>query len=94
MLESCQPEDIDYQSWDPYCLWIKIDQKTLSSKTIVVIAKKEDPDGVFHVFDYPYSLNEKNVSEISVVWKKDGVEISSKNGFSMIIPKNSFIGGR
>ena len=92
--KSCQPESVDYQSWDPYCLWVYTEQETLGTKPLVVIAKKADPDGVFHGLYYPYVLNEQSVSEINVTWNESGVEIINSSGFTIKIPKKSFIGGR
>lgn len=94
ILESCQPENIDYKSGDPYCLSINIERQTLGTKTFVKIAKKADPDGIYHGFNYPYSLNEQNMSEIKVIWSENGIELNTETGFSIRIPKESFIGGR
>jgi hypothetical protein len=94
IFESCQPENIDYQSFGPYCLWIYTEQQTLGIKPLVLIAKKADPNGIHHRLYYPYPLSQQNISEINVSWHETGIEIKNTSDFMIMIPKNSFVGGR
>ncbi len=94
IFKSCQPTNIDYKSFGPYCLWINIEKQPLSSKLVLVIAKENDKKGVFHSLNYPNEISETDLAKITVLWNENGVEIKEPSGFKMEIPKSKFIGGR
>ena len=94
IFQECQPQNINYQSFDPYCVTVFVEQKMLNKKTVLAISKKIDIYGVRHQLDYPYTIANADKPDIRITWNSDGVEISNSSSFKMNIPKSSFIGGR
>ncbi len=94
LFKSCQPSNIDYQSYGPYCLYIVKENQVLSSNLVLKIAKQDDPKGVYHSMNFPYSVTEVNSTNLSVNWSESGVSIQDQSGFKMDVPKAKFIGGR
>lgn len=100
--EWCQPTEVNYDSFGPYCLRIIKQTKTLGSSLILAIVNQ----GNYQSGDYGYTLNypsNKNphlsdwdVDDFYVVWEEAGVKIVFQNpgGWELFIPKDSFIGGR
>ncbi|MEK7505070.1 MAG: hypothetical protein AAB589_02200 [Patescibacteria group bacterium] len=97
--EWCQPAEVNYDSFGPYCLRIIKQTKTLGSSLIMAIVNQ----GNYQSGDYGYTLNYpfNNFSgeydqETTVIWQNNGIEISfpEPDKLRLFIPKDSFIGGR
>ena len=89
---SCQPSQIKYNSFDPYCLYVIKQQQTLSSNYIIFIGKEVDPN-YGHTLNYP-TTTIKQFDQLKVNWTNKGIDLETYNGTRLFIPKNNFIGGR
>lgn len=97
LLRSCQPETINYNSYDPYCLMVYKLYRPLNQEYLVLIAKKVEPNyGFMAAFPNPTVINEeREVSSSIVSWSQDGVTIETDiQGLRLFIPQKNFIGGR
>lgn len=95
LFTSCQPSEINYSSYGPYCLYIIKEQQTLSSKHIIFIGKEVDPN-YGHALNFPTSriVSDIELTELKVNWTTTGIELETYRGTQLFIPKKNFIGGR
>ncbi len=95
LFQSCQSENIDYQSYDPYCLSIIKETQTLNLKYYILVAKQADPN-YGHILNYPapqiVSYNE--LENLKINWTDQGIEMETYLNTKIFIPKKNFIGGR
>lgn len=95
LFTSCQPPEIQYKSYDPYCLSILELQLTFDSKYIISIAKKIAPEYGHDIrYPAPGSVSAKDLQSTITNWKDDGIEIETYLNTKIFIPKKNFIGGR
>src|SRR5690349_14879126 len=52
VVSSCQPHEVQYKSYDPYCVSIIKMQQTLGSRYFILVAKTIEPS-YGHVLNYP-----------------------------------------
>ena len=92
---SCQPSEIKYNSFDPYCLYVIKQQQTLTSKYIIFVGKEVDPN-YGHVLNFPTTsiVSDEQFNELKVNWTAKGIDLETYYGTQLFIPKKSFIGGR
>ena len=92
---SCQPSEIKYNSFDPYCLYVIKQQQTLTSKYIIFVGREVDPN-YGHVLNFPTTsiISDIQFTELKVNWTAKGIDLETYYGTQLFIPKKSFIGGR
>jgi hypothetical protein len=91
---NCQPDNINYESFDPYCIRIFERRGTFYSNKEIWITTKVDKTygyAIDHPLNHTFSSNYE--SETSVLWTEQGVELEIGN-VTMLIPKDEFIAGR
>lgn len=95
LFRSQQPKDINYNSYDPYSLYIIKQKRTLGKGYIIMVSKDIEP-GYGHVLNYPetYVISEDELKKVQVKWNSLGIELRLPAGHTLFIPKNAFIGGR
>lgn len=92
---SCQPPEINYSSFDPYCLYLIKRNRTLGSQNIIFISKKLDPEyGTVLYFPEAGVIGPKERKEINVSWTNDGIFVETNSNLRLFIPAKNFIGGR
>lgn len=95
LFTSCQPQDISYNSFYPYCLGIIKMKQPLSRRTIILISKKAEPD-YGHVLNFPTAdiVGKEEFDQLKVSWTAVGIDIETIWNVKLFIPKKNFIGGR
>jgi len=88
IFRSLQPKNIDYHSYDPYQVIVRVAQ---SGKLRVFVTKQGD-SGYGHSVDINICCGEIQVE--SANWKPDGLIIAFSSGHRLFVPKAAFIGGR
>jgi hypothetical protein len=92
----CQPDSINYNSYDPYCVLIIDKVQTFGIKREVWITKSIDHN-YGYVISYPssyyYTWDEKVTMGTSIDWNSEEVSINI-NDLTIVVPKEKFIGGR
>ena len=104
LFKSCQPEQINYDSWGPYCLTVVKQKKTIGSDYFLRVTIEEYVDtmwGVQFAINYigkPGLLEGYNFQNVGVTWASNGVyyKIFEDSGvnYELFITKDHFIGGR
>jgi hypothetical protein len=102
--QSCQPDDITYKSFDPYCLSVieitrPIDRFWLEQRRYYVfIGPGTGFPSYGHVVEHDFFPGQKDrdtyIRNCTVTWTIDGVTLEQESGHRLFIPKKSFIGGR
>jgi hypothetical protein len=91
----CQPENINYESFDPYCISIVKKQQTFNTRYHIWVAKEIEPSYGHAVnFPKPYNVDDEDLKDVEINWSSDGVEIKTYSDTEIFIPKKNFIGGR
>jgi hypothetical protein len=99
----CQPKEIDYQSFDPYCLSVVEGSREWSNlefprRHYLFIGRGTAAPGYGHYLDYTfhpgYEDVDAHVARSSVEWSPEGVTFIEATGHRLFIPKAMFIGGR
>lgn len=95
IFKETQPEDIDYDGNNSYSFYIIKRQKLLDTDYIILISKDIEPS-YGHVMNYidPYVVFENDIKDTKIVWLEDGLEIHFPSEHILLVPKESFIGGR
>jgi hypothetical protein len=95
VMESVQGDYIKYGSFDPYCLLIVKQYRTLGSSYIILVSRKDDKE-YGHVLNFidPAPLSEDEIEKTRVIWAAEGIELTFTTGHKLYIPRESFIGGR
>ncbi len=95
IFRSCQPNEINYQSSDPYCLSTIKQRQTLGSIYFIWVAKKIEPN-YGHAINYPnpHILSEQEFRDLKINWTAEGIEVEGYLNTKIFIPKKNFIGGR
>ncbi len=95
VFSSCQPKEIDYKSFDPYCVSIIKQQQTFDSKYYILVAKEAEPS-YGYVLNFPASgfVSEMDLKYFKINWTDDGIELETYLNTKIFIPKKNFIGGR
>lgn len=95
VFSSCQPSEIKYNSFDPYCLYIIKQQQTLGLKHVIFIGKEVDSN-YGHVLNFPTTsiVSNEQFNQLKVNWSVKGIELETYYGTRLFIPKKSFTGGR
>jgi len=95
ILQSCQGEYINYNSFDPYCLSVIKQVRPLGNDYIIIVSKKGD-ETYGHVLNYidPDPVSEDDIKKTRVIWSNEGIEMTFSTGHKLYIPKERFIGGR
>ena len=93
--KSCQPENINYNSYDPYCVLITKEYQALDSKFYIWVTKKDEPS-YGHIISYPNLnvIDEQELQDIKINWTNEGIEMETYLNTKIFIPKKNFIGGR
>lgn len=95
MYTSCQPPEIDYGSYDPYCLHVITLVQPLSSQNIILISPKANTDyGNVINFPSPNIISKEEFENLKVQWKVDGLEVETIWNVKLSIPKDNFTRGR
>jgi hypothetical protein len=91
-----QTEGINYNSYDPYSLFI-IEKKVnfYSKPEYELWITKSGNEDYGYMIEYPagFDLKEGKVQNSKVTWTQEGIEFEN-NGLKIFIPKEKFIGGR
>lgn len=99
----CQPKEVDYQSYDPYCLsvvegsreWLKPE---FPRRHYLFVGRGTEAPGYGHYKEYSFhpggAAIDDHVGRSTVVWNQDGVTFIEATGHRLFIPKEMFIGGR
>ncbi len=92
---SCQPNEIDYESYDPYCVSIIRQRQTLNSRYYIWVAKQIEPS-YGHAINYPnpHITSEQELQDVKINWTDEGIEVETYLNTKIFIPKKNFIGGR
>lgn len=95
IFKSCQPSEINYESYDPYCVSIIKKRQTFNFKYYIWVAKKIDPS-YGHAINYPNSnvIYENEFQDVKINWTNDGIEVETYLNTKIFIPKKNFTGGR
>lgn len=97
--KSCQPNFINYQSFDPYCLHIVEHKRILGKRYSIVIGVK-GPEDDKEIPSYGYRIPfpfEHKIDDIDMAvteWQQEGLNLKMDDGSSLFIVKRSYIGGR
>jgi len=91
----CQPDEISYEAYDPYCISIIKQQQALGSTYIILVAQETDPT-YGHTLNYPapYVTSQKDLEDTTANWTNDGIEIETYLNTRIFIPKENFTKGR
>ena len=94
-ITSCQPENIEYGSYDPYCVSITKEYQALNSEFYIWVAKKIEPS-YGHAISYPNpsAIDEQELQDTKINWTNEGIGIETYLNTKIFIPKKNFIGGR
>ncbi len=94
-VNSCEPSEINYNSFDPYCLKVIKLNLALNSRWIITISKAADPDYGF-ILNYPSPdiIGNEEIEGLKVFWKPEGIELETMWNVRLFIPKQRFVGGR
>lgn len=103
--QSCQPDEVSYNSFDPYCLSVvegSIDWTTFPFGTqrryfLFVGRGKEAPAyGVYIDFSFPSAGRDADefIRASKVEWDERGLTFVTKAGHRLFLPKEAFVGGR
>ncbi|HEY4506264.1 MAG TPA: hypothetical protein VJJ24_02370 [Candidatus Paceibacterota bacterium] len=100
LLTSCQPAEVTYDSFDPYCLTISKQRLSLGTRYVIWVAKQIEPS-YGHGLDYPevnrgfFSISsDDEISQTKVVWTSDSIELETPLNTKIFIPMKNFTGGR
>jgi hypothetical protein len=104
--QTCQPGDINYESFDPYCLSViegSLDwQSSLFSpprRYRLFVGRGTEAPGYGYEVEYSFPLAPRDdpdgyIRESKVQWTKEGVTFEEPSGQRLFIPKRLFIAGR
>ncbi len=93
---SCQPDNINYDSFGPYCVWLYKSNTILSKQYYFFIAKS-------NVSNYGYKIayfndltrDENDIKNIIITWEEDYVKIQKQDsGTYIVVSSDDFAGGR
>ena len=92
---SCEPKTINYESNDPYCLYIIKQTQTLDSKYIILVSMSAEKT-YGHVINYPEQVivSEDYLQKTKTEWDSTGITLTCYTGHKIFIPKEYFIKGR
>lgn len=95
LYESEQGEYINYNSNDPYKLYIIKQNQPLSSNYIILISSKQEKS-YGHILSYidPSPVSENDIKQTRVIWSIEGIEMTFTSGHKLYIPKERFTAGR
>jgi hypothetical protein len=99
--QDCQPQSINYGSFDPYYLSV-IERNTgwLFTRTsyYLFIAHGKSAPAYGHYLDFSFFFVSKDhdaeIKSSKAEWTLQGVTFTASTGHSLFVPKKSFIGGR
>lgn len=92
---SYQPYEINYKSYDPYCISIIKQRQIFTLRYYIYITKKIEPSyGYIINYPDPFIIDEQELKNIKINWMKEGIEIETCLNTKLFIPKKNFIGGR
>jgi hypothetical protein len=100
-----QPSDINYQSYDPYCLSVIegprrwINPANLERTHYIFIGRGTDAPSYglyldFNFFGYGKAETDAHIAASKVEWNTDGVTFIEASGRRLFIPAAAFTGGR
>lgn len=96
----CQPADISYQSFDPYCVYLLSKRLNLDASYQILLGVTA-PEGAYPGYGYKAQLEVTQVvssaelaSSLQVEWTPTGVNVSSPAIKELSVPKTAFTGGR
>ncbi len=92
---SCQPKELSYGSFEPYCFQVIKLKQPLHSRNIILISKKIEPNYGF-VINFPTTdiIGKEELDGLQVQWQAEGLQIETIWKVRLFIPKEKFIGGR
>lgn len=95
MFQSCQPSEITYDSYGPYCISLEWKQQTLGGRYIISVTKQGEPDYGYFIHSPYLTKVELKIQKPNVQWTQEGVEMEMSEGDTKVfIPKQNFIGTR
>ncbi len=93
IVKSCQPAEIDYKSFGPYCLSVFKERQVSGTKRYIWVSGQSGT-GYGHKVDYPNkNVSEQDLRGAKITWTDSGVELEIGSN-TIFIPKKAFIGGR
>jgi hypothetical protein len=95
LLEDRQPAGINYESYDPYCLYIIRQHHLLRTSDIIMIQRAGDSVPSYgHRLEYPFTFGLDEIKNLELTWTPDGVTLEHPMGHKLFIPERAFTGGR
>jgi hypothetical protein len=98
---SCQPADIDYESFDPYCVSVVIESRALQEDDAAIWVAQEqftlegrDSGGYGHRIEHIYPPGLYQLEPTATEWTADGLTLTFTLGHELFIPADMFTGGR
>jgi hypothetical protein len=102
--QECQPEDVSYESFDPYCIaivegdvnWQFITFTVMRHFYVFVGRGQEISYGHYISYTPQFGATDKAeyLSGVTVEWTSDGVTLLEPGGHRLFIPADQFTGGR
>lgn len=82
LYKNCAPQETNYQSFDPYCLYIIERRRLLDSRVFLrVINQNQGPSGYGFEMNYFSDyfndfVNGEELKRAKVIWEEDGISLS------------------
>jgi hypothetical protein len=94
-----QPAEINYQSFDPYTLFVLRHEHGLfwtNTSHEARIVRGTDASGYGHyvTLDLSFLQDSSPIDKSTVTWTDEGVTLAVASGHRFFFPKHAFIGGR
>lgn len=94
-----QPAAVNYQSFDPYTLFVLEHERgllwiTRDHEARIVRGKDESGYGHYVQLDLSFLGRATPIDKSTVTWSAEGVTLSVASGHRYFFPKAAFVGGR
>lgn len=94
LAKSCQPEEISYDQWSPYCVWLHRVAGPIDTTYMLSIGLDSEY-GMHYAYPDLYVADPDELKELKVEWKDDAVEIYIVGtDTKLVVPAAEFKGGR
>ncbi|MDZ4082513.1 MAG: hypothetical protein U1E10_06240 [Bdellovibrionales bacterium] len=95
LFTACQPQEIDYRSYGPYCFHVIKMNRLLGHQKKIIISKTAETD-YGHVLNFPtdHVFDRSEWEKLRVDWRPEGLEFETALKVRVFIPKENFLGGR
>lgn len=95
LFTSCQSNEINYESYDPYCVSIIRQRQTLNSRYYIWVATQIEPSYGYAInYPNPDIVSDYEFQDVKINWTNEGIEVETYLNTKIFLPKENFIGVR